>query len=64
MVGNQDPLLDDASEVDSSVAERIVILTPFGENNFFYMIAGIVAAILVVGIVLIKVKVLKKNDNK
>lgn len=64
VVGNQDPLLDDASEVDSSVAERIVILTPFGENNFFYMIAGIVAAILVVGIVLIKVKVLKKNDNK
>lgn len=63
VVGNQDPLLDDASEVDSSVAERIVILTPFGENNFFYIIAGIVAVVLVAGIVLIKVKVLKKKEE-
>ena len=62
VVGNQDPLLDDASEVDSSTAERIVILTPFGENNFFYIIAGIVALILVAGIVIIKVKVLNKRN--
>lgn len=63
VVGNQDPLLDDASEVDSSTAERIVILTPFGENNFYYIIAGVVAVILVAGIILIKVKVLKKKEE-
>ena len=62
VVGNQDPLLDNPSEIDASMAERIIILTPFGENNFFYMIAGIVAVILVIGIVLIKVFVLKKRD--
>ena len=62
VVGNQDPLLDNPSEIDASMAERIIILTPFGENNFFYMIAGIVAVMLVVGIVLIKVFVLKKRD--
>ena len=62
VVGNQDPLLDNPSEIDSSMAERIIILTPFGENNFFYIIAGIVAVILVAGIVLIKVFVLKKKS--
>ena len=62
VVGNQDPLLDNPSEIDSSMAERIIILTPFGENNFFYIIAGIVAVILVAGIVLIKVFVLKKKN--
>ena len=61
VVGNQDPMLDNPSEIDASMAERIIILTPFGENNFFYMIAGIVAVILVIGIVLIKVFVLKKK---
>ncbi len=62
VVGNQDPLLDNPTEIDASMAERIIILTPFGENNFFYMIAGIVAVMLVIGIVLIKVFVLKKRD--
>ena len=61
VVGNQDPLLDNPSEIDASMAERIIILTPFGENNFFYIIAGIVAVMLVAGIVLIKVFVLKKK---
>ena len=61
VVGNQDPMLDNPSEIDASMAERIIILTPFGENNFFYMIAGIVAVILVIGIVLIKAFVLKKK---
>ena len=61
VVGNQDPLLDDASELDSSVAERIVILPPFGEVRMYYVIGTIVAVILIAGIVLIKKKVLKKT---
>ena len=61
VVGNQDPLLDDASELDSSVAERIVILPPFGEVRMYYAIGAIVAVILIAGIILIKKKVLKKT---
>ena len=35
VVGNQDPTLSDASEVDSSVAEKVVILPPFGNTHIF-----------------------------
>ena len=62
VVGNQDPTLDNPSEIDTSMAERIVILTPFGENTFYYIIAGVVSVMLVAGIVLIKVFVLKKRN--
>ena len=63
VVGNQDPLLDDASELDSSVAERIVILPPFGSGEIltYCAIAAAVGVILIAGIVLIKKKVLKKT---
>ena len=60
VVGNQNPLAD-PEEVDSSVAERIVILPPFGIGEIvIYCAIGVaVAAILIAGIVLIKRKVLK-----
>ena len=63
VVGNQDPSLDDASEIDSSVAERVVILPPFGQTQIYYLLASIVAIILIGGIVLIIRKVLKKKTE-
>ena len=64
VVGNQDPSLPDASEVDSNVAERIVILPPFGEARIYYILAGVVAIILIGGIILIRRKVLNGKDDK
>ena len=61
VVGNQDPLFEQASEVDSSIAERIVILTPFGEVRIYYIVGFIIAALLIVGIVLIRKFVLKRK---
>lgn len=63
VVGNQDPLLDDASEVDSSSAERIVILPPFGEVRIYYAIGAIVAVMLISGIILIRKKVLQNKKQ-
>ena len=63
VVGNQDPLLDDASEVDSSSAERIIILPPFGIVNIQYIIGAIVGVILIAGIILIRRKVLKNKNQ-
>ena len=63
VVGNQDPLLDDASEVDSSSAERIIILPPFGEARIYYAIGAIVAVMLIGGIILIRRKVLKNKKQ-
>lgn len=63
IVGNQDPLANGPSEVDSSAAEKIVILPPFGEVRMYYILGAIVAILLIGGIVLIKKKVLKgKNE--
>lgn len=64
VVGNQDPSAQDASEVDSNVAERIVILPPFGEVRIYYILAGVVAMILIGGIILIRRKVLNGKDDK
>ena len=64
VVGNQDPSLPDPSEVDSNVAERIVILPPFGEARIYYILAGVVAIILIGGIILIRRKVLNGKDDK
>ena len=64
VVGNQDPTLSDASEVDASMAERIVILPPFGSGEIltYCVIAVVVGAVLVTGIVLIRRKVLKGKN--
>ena len=63
VVGNQNPSLADASEVDSNVAERIVILPPFGEVRIYYILGVVVAAMLIGGIILIRRKVLKGNSK-
>lgn len=60
VVGNQDPKENAATEIDSSMAERIIILPPFGDTHIFYILGAIIAIILVGGIVFIIRKVLKK----
>ena len=64
VVGNQDPLFEDASEVDTNIAERIIILTPFGEERIYYIVIAITAVILIIGIVLIRKFVLVKGKKK
>ena len=63
VVGNQDPSLQDASEVDANIAERIVILPPFGEVRIYYILGVVIAAMLIGGIILIRRKVLKGKDK-
>lgn len=60
VVGNQDPKSDQADELDSSTAEKVIILPPFGEAHIYYILGAVVALILVGGIALIIRKVLKK----
>ena len=60
VAGNQDP-----TQIPSEVAkaERVMILPPFGSATYVYIIIAIAAAtILVVGIVLIKKKVIGKKE--
>ena len=52
------------NELDTSAAERVVILPPFGQKQIYYIVGGIVGTILVVGIALIIRKVLKKKNGK
>lgn len=60
IVGNQDPTASKASEVDSSFAERVIILPPFGNVHIFYILGAVIGIILISGITLIIKKVLKK----
>ena len=62
VVGNQDPTLSDASEVDSSVAEKVIILPPFGNTHIYYILGAVIAVILIAGITFIIVKVNKKRE--
>jgi len=59
IVGNQDPTLDAPSEVDATKAEEVLILPPFGSEYIYYGLAIAVAAILGLGIFLIKKKVMR-----
>ena len=63
VVGNQNPLANEPAEVDTSMAEKIVILPPFGEVHIYYILGTIVAILLIGGIILIKKKVLKGKDK-
>ena len=63
VVGNQDPTLEEPTEVDSNIAERIIILTPFGQVRIYYIVGILVAAILIGGIILIRKKVLKDKNK-
>ncbi len=59
--GNQDPTAN-PTEIDSAQAERVVILPPFGVGEIILYVTVAIAglAILIVGIIFIKKKVLKK----
>lgn len=59
VVGNQDPATTPA-EVDSAGAEKVIILPPFGHTYMYIGITIAALAIVVIGIILIKKKVLKK----
>ncbi len=62
VAGNQDPT-QIPSEVDTAKAERVMILPPFGSATYVYIIIALTAAtILVVGIILIKKKVIGKKE--
>jgi len=61
VVGNQNPIKE-ATEVDTDIAEIIKILPPFGNGGIYYIIAATIilaSAILIVGIIFIKKKVLR-----
>ena len=60
IVGNQDPTESKASEVDASVAEKVIILPPFGDTPIFYILIATIGIILAGGITFIIRKVLKK----
>ena len=60
ITGNQDPTQDKVSEVDSSIAERVIILPPFGETRIYYILGAVIGLILIGSITLIIKKVLKK----
>ena len=59
IVGNQDPTKT-PSEVDSSRAEKVTVLPPFGQAYFYYGIGILVGILIIAGIVIIKKKVMKK----
>ncbi len=59
VVGNQNPL-EDAQEVDASVAEKVIILPPFGASPIYYILGITIGLILIGGITLIIKKVLRK----
>lgn len=61
IAGNQNPL-ENATEVDTNVAQIVKILPPFGNGGEPYVIAAIIGVsslILIAGIVFIKKKILK-----
>ena len=62
VVGNENPLAEEPSEVDTSIAEKVVILPPFGALRIIYIVGAVVAIILVAGIILIKKKVLNNKS--
>ena len=59
VVGNQNPTVD-AQEVDASVAEKVIILPPFGSSPIYYILGITIGLILIGGITLIIRKVLRK----
>ena len=59
VVGNQHPE-EKAGEIDSSLAENVIIIPPFGNVHIMYALFITIGAILIAGIILIIKKVLKK----
>lgn len=59
IVGNQDPTKA-PTEVDSSKAEEVVILPPFGQMYLYFGLGIVVVALIAGAVIVIKKKVLKK----
>ncbi len=60
IVGNQDPT-DAPAEIDAAKGEDVAVLPPFGVKHvYFYVLAVVITGMLIVGIVLIKKKVIVK----
>lgn len=60
IVGNQDPT-NKPAEIDSAQGENVAVMPPFGIGQvFYYVLAIVIAGMLVVGIIFIKKKVLVK----
>ena len=59
---NQDPKAEDPAEVDTSKAEHIIVIPPtgIGEIVVYIALSRAVLAVIIVGIIFIKKKVLKK----
>jgi hypothetical protein len=60
VVGNQDPTKE-PTEIDADTAEEVVIMPPFGNGNFYYALGFGLAAILIVGLVLV-IRFTKKKE--
>ena len=60
--GNQDPTAEEPAEVDSIRAEEVIVIPPtgIGEIVVYITVAVLTLAILIVGIIFVKKKVLKK----
>ena len=59
IVGNQNPI-NEPNEIDADDAQEITILPPFGQKYIYYILGSAIAVILIVGVVLIKKKVINK----
>ena len=59
--GNQDPTDLENLEVDSSKAERVVILPPFGEQYLYIGLGIFIVAMIGIAAIVIRKVVLNKN---
>lgn len=50
VVGNQKPT-EEPAEIDADTAQDVTILPPFGQHYIYYVLSGLVAGILIIGIV-------------
>ena len=62
VVGNQNPEDSKAAEVDASLAERVIILPPFGDTHIYYILGAVISIILIAGITFTIKKVLPKKE--
>ncbi len=60
VVGNQNPTAANASEIDSCLAEKVIILPPFGNTHIYYILGAVISIILIGGIAFIIKKVVNK----
>lgn len=59
VAGNQDPTLE-PTEIDSDDSQEVKIMPPYGQRTIYYILAGTIAVILILGVIAV-VKILKKK---